>query len=184
MLIAFGVISGCGNIAVVRSFSTPYAEPVDGEMARIRVISDGMVRAVPGKTCVDWRSPGAGVMVSAQKGFANLNGRNLGMPKNISRYIEDPESQGIVQSELRISAGKPIVLNFIGQGHAFSGHKHACHESMSFVPKAGAYYEALFLESGSYCLSEISELASSTIPGMPKIVSTNHAALCNLSDFF
>lgn len=182
LFILSGILAGCGNIATVRSFSTPYAEPVGGDIARIRIISNGMVRAVPGKTCVDWRSPGAGVMVSAQKGFADLNGRDLQMPKDLSGSIIIPKQSKIERSELRISANTPIVLNFISQGYVSAGNKYACHGSLSFVAKAGANYEALFLEQGSQCLSEIRELLPGIGQGASEVVTTSNAKLCHLSD--
>lgn len=58
------LLSGCGALTDVRSFSTPYSTPDGGETARLRVISDGMVRGVPKSDCVDFRLPGAGVMVA------------------------------------------------------------------------------------------------------------------------
>ena len=38
------LLAGCGNIQTVKSFSTTYKEPDGGERARVRVVSDGMVR--------------------------------------------------------------------------------------------------------------------------------------------
>ena len=53
-------LSGCGQVANVRSLSTGYIPPQSGETARIRLLTDGLVRAVPGRDCLDWNVPGAG----------------------------------------------------------------------------------------------------------------------------
>lgn len=74
-------VAGCGTAAKLRSFSSLYAEPTDGPVAQLRILANGMVRAVPGQSCVDWRSPGAGIMIVPRKGFTSHNGRDLGMPK-------------------------------------------------------------------------------------------------------
>lgn len=40
----------------------------------------GQVANVPGRDCLDWNMPGAGVMVSAKPGFPDHNGKNPGIP--------------------------------------------------------------------------------------------------------
>ncbi len=74
------LLAGCGNLANVQSYSTPYSAPAGGETARLRVITNGMARGVPASACIDWRREGAGVIAVAQSGFANRNGQSLGMP--------------------------------------------------------------------------------------------------------
>ena len=88
------LLSGCGALTDVRSFSTPYTMPSSAETARLRVISDGMVRGVPKSDCVNFRLPGAGVMVVARDGYANRNGERLGMPPTAA------QSSSTVMSEL------------------------------------------------------------------------------------
>jgi len=120
------LLTGCGALSDVRSFSTPYSTPDGGETARLRVISDGMIRAVPKSDCVDFRLPGAGVMVTFRDGYANRNGESLGMP------AVDKHSSSTVMTELLVPAGQPIAFHYIGA---------QCYNMFSFVPKAGMDYQ-------------------------------------------
>ncbi|HFL2886294.1 TPA: transposase [Pseudomonas aeruginosa] len=52
-------LAGCGTAAMLKSFSSLYAEPSGGQVAQLRIYANGMVRAVPGKSCIDWNAPGA-----------------------------------------------------------------------------------------------------------------------------
>ncbi len=160
------LLSGCGALTDVRSFSTPYTMPSSAETARLRVISDGMVRGVPKSDCVNFRLPGAGVMVVARDGYANRNGESLGMPPTAA------QSSSTVMSELQVPAGQPIAFHYIGD---------RCYNMFSFVPEAGADYE---LEAaGRYrCAVTLKRM----------LVGTNEAAaaplaeskLCNWGDNF
>lgn len=50
-------------------------------MSLLRVVPVALlVRAVPGRDCLDWNVPGAGVMASTKAGFPDHNGESLGMP--------------------------------------------------------------------------------------------------------
>lgn len=168
-------LSGCGNLANVRSYSTAYAEPVSGETARLRVITNGMVRAVPARDCIDWRSPGAGVMVVAQSGFANRNGQSLGMP--VSRD-DQLQSSNLVRSELKIPANTPVSFSFQSQGSVSSGYAYSCQESFRFTPQAGKDYQLILLESGQ-CLISLQRLDNAD--GQSK-VAFEEAGLCKASD--
>ena len=74
------LLTGCGQVANIRSLSTGYVAPTSGETARVRLITDGLVRAVPGRDCLDWNVPGAGVMASTKAGFPDHNAENRGIP--------------------------------------------------------------------------------------------------------
>lgn len=119
-------LNGCGALTDVRSFSTPYTMPASSETARLRVITDGMVRGVPKSDCVNFRLPGAGVMVVSRDGYANRNGESLNMPPSASH------SSSTVMSELQVPAGQPIAFHYLGD---------RCYNMFSFVPEAGADYE-------------------------------------------
>ena len=113
LVLAIASMSGCGSISAVKSFWTTYQAPESGPRAKIRVISTGMVRAVPESSCVDWRKPGAGVMVSAQKVYSNLNGQSLDMPKHRGGYLLPADGE-IQMSELYISAKRAADAIFDG----------------------------------------------------------------------
>jgi hypothetical protein len=160
------LLSGCGALTDVRSFSTPYTTPAGSETARLRVISDGMVRGVPQSDCVNFRLPGAGVMVAAREGYANRNGENLDMPPAAAQ----PSST--VMTEVKISAGQPMAFHYIGD---------RCYNMFSFVPEAGADYE---LEAaGRYrCTVTLKRLIAGSTKYTP--APLGDSKLCNWGDNF
>ena len=165
-LILLTSLTGCGALTDVRSFSTPYSTPPGGETARLRVISDGMVRGVPKYDCVNFRLPGAGVMVAERDGFANRNGETLGMAP-VQR-----DSQATVMSELLVPAGQPIAFHYLG---------NRCYNMFSFVPEAGMDYE---LEAaGRYkCGVTLKRMAFGKIEGTSEPLV--ESKLCNWGDNF
>lgn len=168
------MFGGCGNLANVRSYSTPYAEPVSGETARMRVITNGMARGVPARGCVDWNSPGAGVMAVSQPGFASRNGQSLGMPVSQTRV----QAADLVRTELNVPANQPFTVNFQSQGSVSNGYSYSCQQSFRFTPKTGKDYELIMLESGQ-CLMSLQRLDST---GSPSTVTLEPTRLCNASD--
>jgi hypothetical protein len=188
-LLACIVLAGCGNIANVRSFSSAYEQPTTGDKAKIRVSSNGMVRAVPASTCIDWRLPGAGVMVVNRSGFANVNNQNLGMTPD-ARSEQALRRSAVTSSELYIAAGKPIVLHFLGMGRtSISGAganmqttRTACDKGLSFVPEAGKEYEATFIENGSVCSVQLYDLSNKKLTSLLDAPQVADAGLCNAMD--
>jgi len=183
MLVALS-LSACGDIQTGISFSTPYQQPTSGERARLRVMSfGGMVRAVPNSSCIDWRLPGAGVMVVPTKGFANVNGQDLGMP--VGQFPGITTAMGTVAvSELYIPAGKPIVLHYLSQGEIHGRTNYQCFVPRSFVPIAGEDYEAMYFQEGSLCRFGIARLTKSEGVDTSSSVALVEAPLCRASDNF
>lgn len=167
------LVSACGNIQTVKSFSTPYQEPTAGPSAQVRVVSDGMVRAVPSSDCVDWRIDGAGVMVSPIKGFANMNDRNLNMPASAAQALV--KGSNFAVSELLIPARKPMVLHYLSQGVA----GYQCFVSRSFVPLEGKNYEAVYWQDKNKCNFRVNQIEQASAP-IP--VELTPAKLCRKSD--
>ncbi|MCK9798172.1 hypothetical protein M1B34_10685 [Pseudomonas sp. MAFF 302030] len=157
-------LAGCGALTDVRSFSTPYSTPPGGETVRVRVISDGMVRGVPRSDCVDFRLPGAGVMVVARDGYANRNGESLGMPAPVQPTVPG------TRSELLVPAGQPIAFHYLGA---------QCYNLFSFVPKAGMDYQVE--ASGLYkcgVMLKQAPVGSATFSSAP----LNDSKLCRVTD--
>jgi hypothetical protein len=177
-------LSACGNIWTVISFSTKYEQPISGDRAKIRVVSfNGMVRAVPNSSCIDWRLPGAGVMATPTKGFANVNDQNLGMP--IGQFSGLATSMGVVAvSELYIPAGKPIVLHYLSQGDIQNGANYQCFVSRSFIPVVNEDYEAVYKQDGSLCHFSIVRLSKNGGIDQLSPVTLYGAPLCRASDNF
>lgn len=160
------LLGGCGALTDVRSFSTPYSSPDNGATARLRVVSDGMVRAVPKSDCLDFRLPGAGVMVAYRDGYANRNAENLGIPPL------DEHPPATVATELLVPAGQPIAFHYIGA---------RCYNMFSFVPKAGADYQldAVGLYKCGVTLMELPEGGKTFSPSPLK-----ESKLCRVTDNF
>lgn len=159
-------LTGCGALTDVRSFSTPYSTPAGGDTVRLRVISDGMVRGVPNSNCINFRLPGAGVMVAQRDGYANRNGETLGMAP-VERY-----SDATVMSELQVPAGQPIAFHYIG---------NRCYNMISFVPEAGMDYE--LDAAGRYkCGVTLKRMLVGHTEG--KSVPLSESKLCNWGDNF
>ncbi|WP_157050714.1 hypothetical protein [Herbaspirillum rhizosphaerae] len=173
-------LSGCGNMANMRSFSRAYQPPTQGERAKIRVVSTSMVRAVPESDCIDWRKPGSGVMVVPQKGFANLNNQSLNMPVN-SREYTIPADAKLVSSELYIPANKPFTLHMLGHGYASGMSRYTCQKSITFLPGSEKSYEAVLIEIGRGCSVELMEILSDN---SYKNVPAKEAGFCRKSDSF
>lgn len=174
---ALVLLTACGNIQTVKSFSKQYQEPSTGSRARIRVVSDGMVRAVPNSACVDWRLEGSGVIVTPAKGFANMNDRRLGMPPSPAQKLAS-ESTSFAISELYVQAGKPLVLDYLGQGAG----GYQCFIRRSFVPADGQDYEAVFFhETERICRFRVSGIDGTSSP--PTVV-LSPATFCRLGDNF
>jgi len=170
-------VSACGNIANMRAYSTAYVEPASGDTARLRVITNGMARGVPGSDCIDWRVPGAGIMAVAQSGFADQNnGRSLGMPAS-GREVG---GQGLARSELKVPAGKPFAMNFQSTGYISGGYSYSCQQSFRFTPKAGQDYELILLDSGM-CVIGLQRLSPD---GKAEKEPVEKAGLCNALDAF
>ena len=171
---------GCGNIQTVRSFMTAYGEPTEGERARIRVITNGMLRAVPNSACVDWRLPGAGVMVTPDKGFAQLNNHVLGLPPG--RVTQDAiREYGLAVSELYVAAGKPITFFYLLNERRSDGTPE-CAMGRSFVPEAGVDYELVSDRAFGACVLEVRAIGKQGVPGESVSVEMSNATFCRITD--
>ncbi len=170
-------VSACGNIANMRAYSKAYMEPASGDTARLRVITNGMARGVPGRDCIDWRMPGAGIMAVAQSGFADQNnGRSLGIPPS-GREVG---GQKLARSELKVPAGKPFAMNFQSSGYVSGGYSYSCQQTFRFTPQAGQDYELILLDSGM-CVVGLQHLNSE---GKAENEPVEKAGLCNALDAF
>ena len=171
LLLALG---GCGQVANIRSLSTGYVPPQNGETARVRIVTDGLVRAVPGRDCLDWNVPGAGVVASAKAGFPDHNGESLGMPGPIY------SSAGAVTSELVVPAGKPIAFHYLGRLQ----YAQQCAKTMTFVPKPGRDYmvQASMSADCSFLLDELPADGKQWVRIEPTPVGK--VSMCNVMDNF
>lgn len=166
-------LAGCGNIAVVKSFSTKFESPAEGKTANLRVITNGMVRGVPNSECIDWYLPGAGV-IAARDGFAHRNYEDLGMPD--SKWTAAVSKSNFYNTEVRVPAGEPLSLSFIGNGRVSAYAREQCFVSRSFTPQPGHNYELVMIENGSSCQSRLVDFIDAT---QETVVKTEVPGLCS-----
>jgi hypothetical protein len=178
------LLSACGNIQNVISFSTPYQQPTSGETAKLRVVSfGGMVRAIPNSDCIDWRLPGAGVMVVTRKGFANVNDQNLGMPAGMFPELKT-EMEKVAISEFYVPAGKPLVLYYLSHSESVWGQNYQCFVPKVFTPVAGENYEAVYSQQGTACHYKIVHLMQDGGVDESTTIALSNTKFCRVTDNF
>ncbi|WP_374334398.1 hypothetical protein [Leeia sp.] len=138
------LLSGCGTLKNVRSFSREYQGPAVGERAQLRVsVREGMVRGVPGRDCLDWDQAGSGVIAITHGGFADPKFTPLPMPAP-SMPTQKFRSEGsYAEGEVYIPAGKPMTLHYLSPGYCFL--------SLTFDAEPNASYETTFSRDEKYC---------------------------------
>lgn len=153
------ILVGCG------SAKTQFAaadEPGDGDRARVRVVANALIKAVPNKTCIDWGAPGAGTISSAGLvGSKGYRGRSLGMP-GADKYERD------AVAEFYVAGGKPYTLVLLTGPES----RLRCSVGISFTPVANTDYEATLLLGSGSCTASVR-----TLSGQP--VKTTEAQPCN-----
>lgn len=117
-------------------------------------------------------------MVVPTRGFADLNGRGLGMPEGPVGTMTKGSS--LATSELYVPAGDPLTLNYLSSGAG----SYMCAMSKSFIPVEGKDYEAFFVQEGRDCRSGVSLLDATTIAIGDNPVPLADAKLCKMSDIF
>ncbi|MFN3296943.1 hypothetical protein [Caldimonas sp.] len=157
LIASVALLTGCGSIST--QFKTA-SEPAETEArARLRVKANSLVKAVPGKSCIDWSAPGAGTVFGGMFGSSGYRGRSLDMPGTTS----DRTSFG----EMYVAAGQPITLAFLTTPEGIGcGWGRACHCSVagSFVPEPGKDYEAVLRLFPSQCTLDVRELGEDARP--------------------
>ncbi|MGI2028998.1 hypothetical protein [Endozoicomonas acroporae] len=172
------LLTGCGNIKTIKSFSTSFAESTSGQQARIRIISDkGMVRGVPNSECIDYALPGSGVMTAYYNGFADLNWKELDLPDG--KFPDKQFPAGAVWTELAIDGDKPIALHYI-----LNEHLQSCSVMANFTPESGQDYEAYFKTGSVECSVNITNISENKTSTHSDKLALNQAELCNWQDMF
>ena len=114
----------------IKGYKKPYVEPTSGERVRVRFTSDGLVRAIPNRDCLDWDVPEGGMVLDRTtvsfNDHSNQN-KSLGMPDRAGS-----EKNGKKITELYAKANEPLVVDY--------QHLH-CGLTAYFVPEAKADYE-------------------------------------------
>ncbi|MBV8250347.1 MAG: hypothetical protein JO200_18100 [Comamonas sp.] len=143
-------IAGCGSIGT--QFTT-LAEPDSGDRARVRVVqaASAFVRAVPGKSCLDWSTPGAGTVIGGMVGASGYKGRKLDMPGT-------DLSKQFTSAEMYVAANKPITFAMLtGPESSLS-----CSVAAAFVPEKDKDYEVFFGMDRRVCVARVVSLSDPT----------------------
>jgi hypothetical protein len=159
-------VLGCSSLST--QFKAA-AEPAEGDRARLRVIANVLVKAVPNKSCIDWDSPGAGTVFGGIFGSSGYRGRTL----NIPALNANKNDMG----EMYVSADKPITLVMMTtpEGVGYKGRLYSCSVSGSFIPQKDRDYEAKLLidPQKDRCSIEVMEIGAVNVP-----VIVHQAEMC------
>ena len=93
-----------------------FVEPTDGDRARIRTVGTSWVYAIPGRRCINLRTPGAGFVEFP------YHDRLLGMPPGSTSKER--------RAEFYVKAGDPITLVMRGPSH-YIGDEEVCLNNLS-----------------------------------------------------
>jgi hypothetical protein len=150
-------LAGCASVATQFKQASEPAE--DESRARLRIIANSLVKAVPNKGCIDWNTQGAGTVFGGIFGSSGYRGRTLNMPLQF-----DVKNSG----EMYVAAGKPFTLVFMTgpEGISYKGRTYQCSVSGSFIPQENKDYEArlMFEASIKQCVFSLTEIGEKIMP--------------------
>ncbi|MEO8119658.1 MAG: hypothetical protein ABI606_10100 [Rhodoferax sp.] len=150
---------GCADIST--QFKQASEPPENAPRARLRVLANSLVKAVPGKDCIDWSAPGAGTVFGGIVGSSGYRGKSIDMPFK-------PQVNNSDFGEMYIAAGKPITLAFLTtpEGITSAGRVYRCSVAGAFVPEKDKDYEAelRLIPSSNQCVFNLSQLGETRPP--------------------
>ncbi len=158
------ILGACSNLSSPSYLMRSYAEPDTGPRARMRIVTNGVIRLIPDADCHD-ESKGVGG-IAANNGMtlmsdSHLNHQKLGMPgQNMEAHV--------MVSEVYIQAGKPINIDFMAQQDAGNGNAWLCASDWTFVPEEGKDYEVQGRQYGSQCILKATTLDGQAV-GRPAL---------------
>jgi len=145
------LLSGCSPMLVqLRAFEEP---PESVERARLRVVANGWVSAVPNARCLAPLPEESGTVLGQPwaLGSSGFRGRSLRLPGPAShRYAESVEF-----AEFYVAAGEPIILHMRADATRLT---RTCALAVSFVPETGQDYEVQMLARLSRCEVQVKSL--------------------------
>lgn len=160
-------LSGCG---IARSLSQPFKQPTGGEIAMIRIVTNGTVRFIPNQSCVSWDNAEAGVVAAAepQRLKNNHNGEKIGMKPaplkddfGMKSKSQELGAINVAEAEVRVAANKPLTIVFSSESYT-SDWAYWCDPiSVAFIPEAGREYEVRGW-MGEQCMLRAQTLGSKT----------------------
>lgn len=139
LLVVFGVLGLAGCTAHMAALSRSYVAPVDGPTAKVRFSTNGELTLVPGSSCLNWKAPGSGVVVS-NKNY--LGAKPVHIDKKIG--MEGNAPAGFTSAEVLVAANKSLSFDFYNELLNNTGTVlYKCTGSGSFLPKANEEYQII-----------------------------------------
>ena len=148
------LLIGCSSMGT--QFKAAEEASADVPRARLRVVANGFVKAIPNKSCIDWNAPGAGTVFGGVVGSSGYRGRTLNIP------LPPGGVKSSDMAEFYVAANQPITLVFLtGPDSAYS-----CSVQGSFVPEAEKDYEASLMLNARkrVCRLMLNEIGTNRIP--------------------
>ena len=158
------LLVGCG--ALTAQFKQAEEAKENQPRAKLRIIANSFVKAIPNKDCIDWEAPGSGTVFGGIVGSSGYRGRSLDMPLPPSSV--NPAGMG----EMYVAANKPITLVF----ETGPDSSYFCSVSGSFTPEKEKNYEATLVLDipKNKCFFRLNELQETRIP-----IKISEAKSCN-----
>ena len=155
-----------------------YQPPSTGDMARLRVVTAEaahteifvLPEARDGCTTGRTKNWQWFAILGQHNLREGLQGVTIGIPGS-----EAFRPTSIAEST--ISAGKPLSLDLTR-----AGYNYTCGVNLTFVPRAGADYEATFSQAGRECHARVAELKKSSDGSITRLpVETSRVEFCKSS---
>jgi len=139
-------LSGCGGMFLQ---FRPFAEPPDtADRARVRIVGNTLVTAMPNSSCSNPSVEGAGTILGSFFGSNGFRERSLGMPGSASVSGD--------AGEFYVAANAPLTLQLLTTPES----RWQCRIAVSFVPEKDQDYEAtMLLHNSGICTARIVSLS-------------------------
>lgn len=153
--------SGC----TVTSQLQPYRDAGDGQSARVRVVSNEIVAATPGRSCFDHAGDlGGGIVLGGHATPRDHRGRQIGMPPSSTVPGQPETPPGADSAEIRVATDRPVTLSMRSKVDS----PWICNVGVTFTPRTGEDYEASMVADGEHkvCQAMVRSLThpSETVP--------------------
>lgn len=124
------------------ALSRDYMEPTEGPTAKVRFSTNGELRLIPDRNCVDWSAPGSGVVVSDKTYL-------FGKPSHIGKKINmsGTAPAGMTSAEVLVAGDKPVTVDFYSYV-SIGDWRYWCQASIAFIPKANEEYQVAVEHDG------------------------------------
>jgi len=167
------VLSGCTSSEMIflRTFSEP---PETVDRARVRVISNARVLAVPNTRCYDPSLPGAGTILGGDNG-SFINNRLVFSRGFIGRSLDIPGgrfniAKGMDVAEFYATANQPLTLTVLSTNTNIA----RCSMAVTFMPEKDQDYETILYVEPAGCHGLLASLSQPE----QKITNVSRVSTC------